>query len=101
MGSCETCLYNKNCQFLARHKTADVVGCTAYKDATSMVELCHGHWTIETDWNYPYGKMTRICSECGHRRAFIRYEVVNYCGNCGAKMDGETEHIALEAKNER
>lgn len=36
---CETCLYNKNCQFLAKHPKAIVEGCTAYKDARNMVEV--------------------------------------------------------------
>ena len=36
---CETCLYNKNCQFLAKHPKLTVDGCTAYKDATNIVEV--------------------------------------------------------------
>lgn len=36
---CETCLYNKNCQFLAKHKLEPVVSCTAYKNAADMVEV--------------------------------------------------------------
>ena len=36
---CETCLYNKNCQFLAKHKLQPVVSCTAYKNAADMVEV--------------------------------------------------------------
>lgn len=40
---CETCLYSKNCQFFAKHKSSDsyktITGCTAYKDSTNMVEV--------------------------------------------------------------
>lgn len=36
---CATCLYNKNCQFIGTHKNTIVEGCTAYKDATNMVEV--------------------------------------------------------------
>ena len=27
---CEKCLYRQNCQFLGKHKKADVSGCTAF-----------------------------------------------------------------------
>ncbi len=36
---CETCLYNKNCQFLATHRRVIVEGCTAYKNSADMVEV--------------------------------------------------------------
>lgn len=37
--TCKDCLYNKNCQFLAGHKTADVNGCTAFEDKSEWVHL--------------------------------------------------------------
>lgn len=38
--TCENCLYNKNCQFLLKHKTADEVdGCTAFEDRSEWVHL--------------------------------------------------------------
>lgn len=30
MERCEKCLYRKNCQYLAKHKTTEVSGCTAF-----------------------------------------------------------------------
>lgn len=36
---CETCLYNKNCQLLAKHKNVIVEDCTAYKNITDTKEL--------------------------------------------------------------
>jgi hypothetical protein len=36
---CETCLYNKNCQFLAKHRNTIVEGCSAYKNAADVVEI--------------------------------------------------------------
>lgn len=33
---CEKCLYRKNCQFLAKHKTAVVEGCTAFVSETDL-----------------------------------------------------------------
>ena len=48
---CETCLYNKNCQFLAKHKLEPVVSCTAYNNAADMVEVVRckdcKHWGTE------------------------------------------------------
>ena len=36
---CETCLYNKNCQFLAKHRKAIVTGCTVYRNAADVVAV--------------------------------------------------------------
>lgn len=36
---CETCLYNKNCQFLAKHRNTIVEDCSAYKNAADVVEV--------------------------------------------------------------
>lgn len=36
---CENCLYNKNCQFLLKHKNKEVEGCTAFEDKAEWVHL--------------------------------------------------------------
>ena len=36
---CENCLYNKNCQFLLKHKNEEVEGCTAFKYKSEWVHL--------------------------------------------------------------
>ena len=36
---CENCLYNKNCQFLLKHKNEEVEGCTAFEDNSEWVHL--------------------------------------------------------------
>lgn len=36
---CENCLYNKNCQFLLKHKNEEVEGCTAFEDKAEWVHL--------------------------------------------------------------
>ena len=36
---CENCLYNKNCQFLLKHKHEEVEGCTAFEDKSEWVHL--------------------------------------------------------------
>lgn len=39
MAECSDCLYHKNCQFLLKHKTADVKGCTAFEDCSDWLHL--------------------------------------------------------------
>lgn len=36
---CENCLYNKNCQFLLKHKNKEVEGCTAFEDKAEWEHL--------------------------------------------------------------
>ena len=57
---CETCLYNKNCQFLAKHPKTIVDGCTVYKDATNVVEVVR-------------------CKDCKYAFMTIDGEEVKYC----------------------
>ena len=53
------------------------------------VEVVHGWWIdaypdIEPNPMFMYG----ICSECGFEQGISKY--LNYCPNCGAKMDLRT-----------
>ena len=53
MAECKDCLYNKNCQFLASHKTADVNGCTAFEDKSEWAKLpCKAGDTIFLPWEW-------------------------------------------------
>ena len=36
---CENCLYNKNCQFIASHRTAQVEEYTAFEDKSEWIHL--------------------------------------------------------------
>ena len=36
---CENCLYNKNCQFLLKHKNGEVEGCTTFENKSEWVHL--------------------------------------------------------------
>ena len=52
-----------------------------------VAEVRHGKWVdaypdIEPNPMFMYG----ICSECGFEQGISKY--LNYCPNCGAKMDG-------------
>ena len=55
-----------------------------YQPTADVVEVRHGRWTLHTD-----GSGT--CSECGTTQKNVwdcdRWQ--NYCGHCGAKMDGK------------
>ena len=58
--------------------------------AADVAEVRHGRWIdaypdIEPNPMFMYG----ICSECGFEQGISKY--LNYCPNCGAKMDGATE----------
>ena len=50
-----------------------------------------GHWTVKTDFKIPLShayirkEIIYICSYCN--KAYR--SKMNFCGNCGAKMDGE------------
>lgn len=88
---CETCLYNKNCQFLAEHRNTIVEDCSAYKNAADVVEVVHGEWVRDIG---SYGRIK--CSRCEWTKPYIEdyYEAehlanMSYCPNCGAKMDGD------------
>ena len=55
--------------------------------AADVVPVRHGRWIdaypdIEPNPMFMYG----ICSECGFEQGISKY--LNYCPNCGAKMDG-------------
>ena len=55
--------------------------------AADVAPVAHGRWVdaypdIEPNPMFMYG----ICSECGFEQGISKY--LNYCPNCGAKMDG-------------
>ena len=55
--------------------------------AADVAPVRHGQWIdaypdIEPNPMFMYG----ICSECGFEQAISKY--LNYCPNCGTKMDG-------------
>lgn len=50
--------------------------------AADVAPVRHGHWIINSDGYYPQ------CSECMSEPR--GREITKYCGECGAKMDGDT-----------
>lgn len=57
--------------------------------SADVVEVRHGRW--ETIYKHSEIATLVKCSECGHERYIQTGEEVNYCPNCGARMDGESE----------
>ena len=60
--------------------------------AADVAEVRHGRWIdaypdIEPNPMFMYG----ICSECGFEQGISKY--LNYCPDCGAKMDGGDNKI--------
>lgn len=60
--------------------------------AADVAPVVHGRWIdaypgIEPNPMFMYG----ICSECGFEQGISKY--LNYCPNCGAKMDGENNNV--------
>ena len=60
--------------------------------AAYVAEVRHGRWIdaypdIEPNPMFMYG----ICSECGFEQGISKY--LNYCPDCGAKMDGGDNKI--------
>ena len=71
--------------FIADHLIAN--GVTVQENtASDVAPVRHGRWIdaypdIEPNPMFMYG----ICSECGFEQGISKY--LNYCPNCGAKMD--------------
>ena len=72
----------RNCRTLMDWEVKELIDKMPTVDA---VEVVHGEWeynprdAIEMMFTLPK------CSICGHESA----DALNYCPNCGAKMDGE------------
>ena len=70
----------------------DAADCIRYMDAADVAPVRHGRW-IHTDLaNHWYGKDE--CSECTyHEKDRSDLSHLNYCPNCGCKMQGENNAL--------
>ena len=63
--------------------------------AADVVPVVHGHWVEQEDGR---GETYYDCSICGESWTTIdgtpMQNNMNYCPNCGAKMNGGTDHAA-------
>lgn len=59
-------------------------------NAIEISRVRHGQWVIEMD---DMGWLKHTCPNCGYvKRTDIHVSLGwNYCPNCGAKMDGESD----------
>lgn len=55
--------------------------------SADMVEVRHGEWKY--NWGQAPNEKAYFCSLCAYGES--DYGRDNYCPNCGAKMDGESE----------
>lgn len=61
------------------------------KTTADIAEVKHGEWVVKTELKTPLShayirkEIIYICPYC--KKAFR--QKMNYCGNCGAKMDGK------------
>ena len=71
---------------------AKVKGVLTSIPAVDAVEVRHSVWTMRRTWEHdgePY------CKKCGYA-PYDRRDCGKFCGNCGARMDGEEAHNALD-----
>ena len=88
MANCKDCLHCDVCahryeKLCKGTKIEDLNhACTKFKDRTKYVEVAHGHWETHGD--------IAVCNLChSHIVAEQGTAELNYCPNCGAKMDGD------------
>nr|DAH75044.1 MAG TPA: 30S ribosomal protein S11 [Caudoviricetes sp.] len=60
--------------------------------AADVAPVVHGDWAPCFDEEHRWRQGWAQCSNCGRERYACTIRNVNYCPNCGAKMDGGTEN---------
>ena len=76
-GSCQLDAYK--CQYYNEHTLMEF--CERIDDAPTVDPIKHGHWELSPfDGNW-------MCSKCGNKPYHSNMKNMNYCPNCGAKMD--------------
>ena len=94
MASCKQCIHKTVCAIYndSLRETLERGGtilcqCGEYLPAANVIEIKRGKWEEN---KYAF---CNVCSECGTivDRSAIKWQSgeLNFCPNCGAKMDGE------------
>ena len=73
-------------QFAPEHLTPLIVMLIEKQPTADVAEVMHGKWIDCVE--KISGKIQITCSQCG--RFLSVYLPYNFCPNCGARMDGET-----------
>lgn len=76
--TCKDCLHYDICLFHVDEESRKEK-CVHFKNKADVVEVRHGYWKGDTNGTF-------TCSVCGGRASKM-----NYCGRCGAKMDGKAD----------
>ena len=63
------------------HDAIEVLGMIYEMPAADVAPVRHGRWIKRKTWNF------HVCSECSFETSPYM-SCMNYCPNCGAKMDG-------------
>lgn len=97
MTNCKDCICYESCKDWAEQyedKEFPYRECRFFKSKADVVEVKHGYWIYhECVSSYEGAISGYSCSECS---SFVDEEIFNadefhkdFCGQCGAKMDGE------------
>lgn len=85
---CENCIYRKNCQFLAKHKKAEVIGCTAFVSEADFVKKAKAEAVRE----FSHKVIDYICEICV--MPDIAIEMVNGIDNLTKEFAKDTNVLA-------
>ena len=80
---CKSCIHEKTCITANPDMVKKTYQCEHYLPTADVEEVKHGKWSL-----HPDGSGT--CSNCGRTQKAV-WDFDNaqeYCGRCGAKMDG-------------
>ena len=64
-----------------------------------VIEVRHGHWKILRPRSLRLDRRDSLfeCSECGANKIRRTGEILNYCPNCGARMDGKEQENEVDS----
>ena len=99
MAECKKCIHEKVCKYHDEKVSLGIsvkeIGheCVDYVDKADVVEVKHGKWKVNEDDIYICASEF-VCSNCNESFCSSELtdeqmkEMLKYCPNCGAKMDG-------------
>lgn len=79
--NCKTCIHERACAVWIHH------GKILYDDFEYSVENCPYYAKVMYGWWIVENETSVRCSECCFNRASIKMPL-DYCPNCGTRMDG-------------
>lgn len=93
--TCKDCFHERVCFALIKKGLPYADGkfpaeafCMAFRNKAEFAEVNHGHWIYKKTY---YEADECNCSLCGQLMTTGKGKRMNYCPNCGAKMDEKKE----------